>query len=99
MTKLTESAIETFTIKLFEKLGYGYIHAPDIIPDGEYPKKFCDTRALGCRNRFRIFNRLLVGHKNNNILILHSKKYFISAYFQVENRFNEDSCKSGSKNS
>ena len=54
---------------------------------------------LGCRNRSRIFHRFLVSQKNNNILILNSKKYFISAYFQVENRFNEDSCKSGSKNS
>jgi|CXWL01.1.fsa_nt_gi hypothetical protein len=28
---------------------------------------------LGCRNRSKIFHRFLVGHKNNNILILHSK--------------------------
>jgi len=29
LTGLTESAIEDFAIKLFERLGYGYIHAPD----------------------------------------------------------------------
>ena len=57
------------------------------------------SRTLGCRNRSRIFHWFLVSQKNNNILILNSKKYFISAYFQVKNRFNEDSCKSGSKNS
>lgn len=35
MTKLTESAIEDFAIKLFERLGYSYVYAPDIAPDGE----------------------------------------------------------------
>jgi hypothetical protein len=30
MSRLTESAIEDFAIKLFERLGYDYIHAPDI---------------------------------------------------------------------
>jgi len=39
MTKLTESAIEDFAIKLFEKQGYQYIHAPDIAPDGERPER------------------------------------------------------------
>jgi hypothetical protein len=43
MTKLTESAIVTFTIKLFERLGYSTIYVPDIVPDGEYPKKLRDT--------------------------------------------------------
>ena len=31
--KLTESAIEDFAIKLFERLGYSYVYAPDIAPD------------------------------------------------------------------
>jgi type I restriction enzyme, R subunit len=35
MTKLTESAIEDFAIKLFERLGYSYIYAPDIASDSE----------------------------------------------------------------
>ena len=39
MTKLTESAIEDFAIKLFERLGYTYIHAPDIAPDGDTPER------------------------------------------------------------
>jgi type I restriction enzyme R subunit len=39
MTKLTESVIEDFAIKLFERLGYDHIHAPDIAPDGEHPER------------------------------------------------------------
>ena len=35
MSWLTEFAIEDFAIKLFERLGYDYIHAPDIAHDGE----------------------------------------------------------------
>ncbi|MBL6985769.1 MAG: type I restriction endonuclease subunit R [Methylobacter sp.] len=35
MTKLTESAIESFAIKLFKRLGYDYIHAPDITPGSD----------------------------------------------------------------
>ena len=37
--KLTESAIETFAIELFEKLGYQYVYAPDIAPDSETPER------------------------------------------------------------
>ncbi len=39
MTRLTESAIEDFAIKLFERLGYDYVHAPDIAPDGDRPER------------------------------------------------------------
>lgn len=39
MSKITESAIEDFAIKLFEQHGYSYIHAPDIAPDGEIPER------------------------------------------------------------
>mgnify|MGYP000968991630 CR=1 FL=1 len=39
MSKLTESAIETLAIQLFEQLGYSAIHAPDISPDGDYPER------------------------------------------------------------
>ncbi len=39
MSRLTESAIEEFAIKLFERLGYDYIHAPDIAPDSEHPER------------------------------------------------------------
>ena len=38
-SKLTESAIEDFAIKLFERLGYSYVYAPDIAPDGENPER------------------------------------------------------------
>ena len=37
MSRLTESAIEGCAIKLFERLGYSYVYASDIAPDGEYP--------------------------------------------------------------
>jgi len=39
MSRLTESAIEEFAIKLFERLGYSYVYAPDIAPDGEQPER------------------------------------------------------------
>jgi len=39
MSRLTESAIEDFAIKLFERLGYAYIHAPDIAPDSDTPER------------------------------------------------------------
>ncbi|MCP4745816.1 MAG: type I restriction endonuclease subunit R [Desulfobacteraceae bacterium] len=38
-TKITESAIEKFTIELLEKSGYEYIYAPLIAPDGETPER------------------------------------------------------------
>jgi len=39
MSRLTESAIEDFAIKLFERLGYSYVHAPDIAPDSDTPER------------------------------------------------------------
>ena len=39
MSRLTESAIEDFAIKLFERLGYSYVYAPDIASDGEKPER------------------------------------------------------------
>ncbi|NDU79979.1 MAG: hypothetical protein G3I11_01335 [Ferrovum sp.] len=39
MSRLSESAIEDFAIKLFERLGYSYVYAPDIAPDGEQPER------------------------------------------------------------
>ena len=39
MSRLTESAIEEFAIKLFERLGYSFVYAPDIAPDGEQPER------------------------------------------------------------
>ena len=37
--QLTESAIETFAIKLLQRLGYDYFYAPDIAPDAEEPER------------------------------------------------------------
>lgn len=39
MTKMTESAIEEFTIELLEKSGYQYIYAPEIAPDSATPER------------------------------------------------------------
>ena len=39
MERITESAIEEFTIELLEKQGYQYIYAPDIAPDSETPER------------------------------------------------------------
>lgn len=39
MTQLTESAIEDFAIKLFEQLGYHYVHDPEIAPDSDNPER------------------------------------------------------------
>jgi len=39
MNRLTESAIEEFSIELLEKLKYQYIYSPDIAPDGEKPER------------------------------------------------------------
>ncbi len=37
--KITENTIEQFTIELLERLGYQYVYAPDIAPDGEKPER------------------------------------------------------------
>lgn len=39
MTRITENSIESFAIGLLEKLGYEYMYAPDIAPDGETPER------------------------------------------------------------
>ena len=39
MTRITENSIETFAIELLDKLGYEYIYAPNIAPDGETPER------------------------------------------------------------
>ena len=39
MERLTENAIEAFAIKLFERLGYSYIYAPEIAPDADRPER------------------------------------------------------------
>ena len=39
MTQITEHSIEAFAIELLDKLGYEYIYAPNIAPDGETPER------------------------------------------------------------
>ncbi len=39
MSRLTESAIEEFAIKLLERLGYDYTYGPDIAPDSDHPER------------------------------------------------------------
>lgn len=39
MTRITENTIEQFTIELLERLGYQYVYAPSIAPDGENPER------------------------------------------------------------
>ncbi len=39
MTRITENTIESFAIELFDKLGYEYIYAPNIAPDGDTPER------------------------------------------------------------
>lgn len=46
MTKLTESAIETFAIEQFEQLGYQYVYGPSIAPDSESPERRCLDKSI-----------------------------------------------------
>lgn len=39
MTKITENHIELLAIELLEKLGYKYVYAPNIAPDGDNPER------------------------------------------------------------
>ncbi len=39
MEKLNENSIELFAVKLLERLGYGYLYAPNIAPDGDTPER------------------------------------------------------------
>lgn len=46
MTRITENIIESFAIELLDKLGYEYIYAPDIAPDGEIPERDSYSQVL-----------------------------------------------------
>lgn len=52
MKSLSESAIEDFAIKLFEQLGYRYVYAPDIAPDGENAERSRYDEVI-LKDRFR----------------------------------------------
>jgi len=46
MTKITENAIESFAIELLDKLGYEYVYAPNIGPDGSSPERVSYEQVL-----------------------------------------------------
>lgn len=46
MTRITENTIEDFAIELLDKLGYEYIYAPDIAPDGVTPERDSYAQVL-----------------------------------------------------
>ena len=52
MTRLTESAVEALAIQQFEQLGYTYLYAPDIAPDGDCPERsrYDDVVLIGRLN-------------------------------------------------
>jgi len=39
MNKLTENDIERYTIEELKRLGFQFLHGPDISPDGEFPER------------------------------------------------------------
>jgi type I restriction enzyme R subunit len=46
MTRITENIIESFAIELLDKLGYEYLYAPDIAPDGVTPERDSYAQVL-----------------------------------------------------
>lgn len=59
MTRITESIIESFAIELLENLGYEYVYAPDISPDGQSPDRESYAQIL-------LLNRLQTAVKRIN---------------------------------
>lgn len=58
MTKITENSIEELAIERLQELGYDYVYAPDIAPDGERPERSSyDDVLLGGR----LINKLQMG--------------------------------------
>jgi type I restriction enzyme R subunit len=52
MTKITENSIEELAIERLQELGYDYVYAPEIAPDGERPERSSyDDVLLGGRLR------------------------------------------------
>ena len=46
MSHMTENAIEQYTIDLMGRLGYQYVYAPDIAPDGNAPERDSYSQVL-----------------------------------------------------
>lgn len=49
MSHLTESAIDTFAIQVWERQGYTFIHGPELAPDGDTPERrdYSDVLLVG----------------------------------------------------
>ncbi|OJU49443.1 MAG: DEAD/DEAH box helicase [Bacteroidales bacterium 45-6] len=58
MTRITESAIETFAIELLEKLGYEYLYSPDIAPDSETPERTSFEQVILTERLARAIKRI-----------------------------------------
>ena len=58
MDKITENTIEEFAINLLYKLGYKYIYAPNIAPDGETPERESYEQVLLIRRLQNAVKRL-----------------------------------------
>ena len=57
--KMTENSIEQFAIELLKRLGYDYLYAPDIAPDGDKPERASYEEVLltgRLRNAIRRIN-------------------------------------------
>ena len=46
MTRITENTIESFAIELLDKLGYEFLYAPNIAPDGETRERVTYEQVL-----------------------------------------------------
>ena len=58
MTHITEHSIEKFAIELLEKLGYEYLYAPDIAPDGNAPERESYSQVLLLGRLRKAINRI-----------------------------------------
>jgi len=65
MAKITESAIELLAIQRLEMLGYEYIYAPNIAPDGETPERETYEQVLlvdRLKNAVKRINKSIPAH-------------------------------------
>jgi type I restriction enzyme R subunit len=58
MTKITETDIELLTIERLEALGYVYIYAPDLAPDGPQPERESYEQVLLLERLARAIQRI-----------------------------------------
>ena len=58
MSHMTENAIEQYTIDLMGRLGYQYVYAPDIAPDGNAPERESYSQVLLLGRLRKAINRI-----------------------------------------